>query len=102
VKNEAPRHSLTDLVIGLTTQQLSELVTKSVAGVVEKLVADQQKEVLNLDECAALLQRTPYTVMQVLVKTKGLPFHMISEREPRFKRSQVLAWLDTLPGEVRP
>lgn len=102
VRNEAARHPLTDLVISLTTQQLSDLVTQSVAGAVAKLVAEQQKEVLNLDECAALLQRTTHTVMKVLVKTKGLPVHFISEREPRFKRSQVIAWLDTLPIEAQP
>jgi hypothetical protein len=35
----------------------------------------------------------------VLVKKRNLPVHFISEREPRFKRAEVMAWLDTLPSE---
>jgi hypothetical protein len=33
-----------------------------------------------------------------LVHAKHLPAHYISEREPRFKRAELLGWLDTLPS----
>ncbi len=87
------------LVVTLTTGELSELLEQSASRAVARMVAEQQKEVLDLTECAALLKRTEYTVMNVLVKKRGLPVHFISEREPRFKRSQVMAWIDTLPRE---
>jgi hypothetical protein len=86
------------LIVTLTTDQLAELVETSAARAVEKLVANQQAEVLDLEECAALLKRNEKIVMGVLVKKRGLPVHYISEREPRFKRSEVLNWLDTLPN----
>lgn len=89
----------TQLVVTLTTEQLSELVETSAARAVEKLVANQQQEVMNLTQCAKLLGRNEEVVIRVLVKKKGLPVHYISDREPRFKRSEVLAWLDTLPSQ---
>ena len=87
------------LIVTLTTDQLAELVEASAARAVAKLVANQQQEVMSLSACAALLDRNEEVVMRVLVKKKGLPVHYISDREPRFKRSEVLAWLDTLPSK---
>lgn len=89
------------MIVTLTAAQLAEIVEQSAARALEKLVANQQSEVMELDECAKLLRRTPDTVMAVLVKKKGLPCHFISDREPRFKRSEVLAWLDTLPSRAK-
>ncbi len=87
------------LIVTLTTEQLGELVEASAARAVAKLVANQQSEVLDLDECAALVKRHPKIVIQVLVKKKGLPAHFIDSRTPRFKRTEVLAWLDSLPAK---
>jgi hypothetical protein len=87
------------LIVTLTTDQLADLVEASAARAVEKLVANQQQEVLGLTACATLLGRNEEVVMRVLVKKKGLPVHYISDREPRFKRSEILAWLDTLPSK---
>ena len=50
-------------------------------------------------EKIAMLKRNEKIVMGVLVKKRGLPVHYISEREPRFKRSEVLTWLDSLPTQ---
>lgn len=88
-----------NLVVTLTSEQMSELVAKSVEGVVERIVASQQKEVMTLAECAAFLGRNEEVVVRVLVKKKGLPVHYISEREPRFRRAEVLDWLATLPSK---
>jgi hypothetical protein len=87
------------LIVTLTTDQLAELVETSAARAVERLVANQQAEVMDLEECAAMLKRNEKIVMGVLVKKRGLPVHFISEREPRFKRSEVLTWLDSLPSQ---
>lgn len=86
------------LAVTLTTTELEELVAKSVTGIVNKLLEERQSEVMNLEECAAFLQRHKKVVMSVLVKEKGLPVHYISERDPRFKRTEVLNWLSTLPS----
>jgi hypothetical protein len=88
------------LIVTLTTDQLAELVETSAARAVAKLVASQQQEVMSLSVCAALLDRNEEIVMRVLVKKKGLPVHYISDREPRFKRSEILAWLDALPSKA--
>ncbi len=89
------------LIVTLTTDQLSQLVETSAARAVEKLVANQQNEVLDLEGCAALLKRSEDVVMRVLVKHKGLPVHYISDREPRFVRQEVMAWLGTLPTALK-
>lgn len=90
------------LIVTLTTDQLAQLVEDSASRAVEKLVANQQREVLDLEECAALVKRHPKIVMTVLVKKKGLPAHFIDPRTPRFKRAEVLAWLDSLPANPEP
>lgn len=89
---------LPQLIVTLTTDQLSDLVEVAAARAVEKLAANQQQEVLDLEQCAALLKRHPKVVM-MLIKKKRLPCHFISKRDPRFKRTEVLAWLDTLPSQ---
>ena len=88
------------LIVTLTTEQLSQLVEASAAKAIEKLVANQQDEVLDLEGCASLLKRSEDVVMRVLVKQKALPVHYISSREPRFVRREVLEWLSTLPTEI--
>jgi hypothetical protein len=90
---------MSDLLVTLTTSQLAELVEASTSRAIEKLVAAQNHEVLDLEECAALLKRNEKVVMGVLVKKRKLPVHFISGREPRFKRTEIMAWLDTLPTE---
>lgn len=87
------------LVVALTTEELEALLEGCTARAVEKVVASQLPEVLDLEDCAKLLKRHPKTVMSTLVKKKGLPCHFISPQDPRFKRTEVLAWLDTLPSQ---
>ena len=41
------------------------------------------------------LKYRDHTVSDII--EQGLPVTYISPREPRFQRSKVLAWLDTLP-----
>ncbi|MGC4088432.1 MAG: helix-turn-helix domain-containing protein [Polyangiaceae bacterium] len=58
------------------------------------------QEVFTLTQAADFLQRHPKIVMQ-LVREAKLPVHFISSREPRFKRSELLAWLGTLPATAK-
>jgi hypothetical protein len=85
------------LAVTLTVEQLSELVREQLRVELERMPHGNVKEVFNLTEAAAFLDRHPKKVME-LVRDKLLPAHFISEREPRFKRTELLAWLDTLPG----
>jgi excisionase family DNA binding protein len=91
---------MSDLAVTLTVEQLAELVRKAVRDEVARLPQSGAREVLTLPEAAELLGRHPKVVMQ-LVRTGSLPAHFISEREPRFKRTELLAWLDTLPNQAK-
>jgi hypothetical protein len=88
---------VSDLAVTLTIAQLRELVTNAAKDAVAQVQAHPVREVMTLQQCAEFLERHPKVVMQ-LVREKDLPAHFISEREPRFKRAEVLAWLDTLPS----
>ena len=85
------------LAVTLTIEQLSELVREQLRAELERVKLSGIKEVLTLSEAAEFLDRHPKKVME-LVRAKHLPAHYISEREPRFKRTELLGWLDTLPS----
>lgn len=89
------------LIVTMTTEELSDLMQQSAKLAVAELVSAQQDEVLDLEGCAKLLKRSEDVVMRVLVKSKGLPVHYISDREPRFVRREVMSWLSTLPTQLR-
>lgn len=84
------------LVVQLTADELAVLMEQSAERAVAKAVANQ-REILDLEECAALIKYHPRIVMNTLVKKRGLPVHFISDREPRFRRSEILTWLNGLP-----
>ena len=88
------------LAVTLTVDELSELVRLAVRAELAMGVVAPVKEVMMLTEVAELLGRHPKVVAS-LVREKGLPAHYISEREPRFKRAEVLVWLDTLPSKAK-
>lgn len=88
------------LAVTLTVEELGEVVATRVRHELSLVKLAAAKEVLDLTETAELLGRHPKVVAS-LVREKGLPAHYISEREPRFKRSEVLAWLDTLPSKPK-
>jgi len=88
------------LAVTLTIEELSELVRDQLRAELERVKLGSAKEVLTLSEAAEFLDRHPKKVME-LVRAKRLPAHYISEREPRFKRSELLGWLDTLPGQPK-
>lgn len=85
------------MLVTLTVGQLRELVAEAIRLEVLKAIAKPMPEVLTLKQCAELLDRTTKTVMK-LVQEDGLPAHYISEREPRFRLSEVLAWLSARPS----
>lgn len=88
------------LAVTLTVEELSQLVREQVRGELAQVQLSAAKEVLTLVEAAELLGRHPKKLME-LVRDKKLPAHYISDREPRFKRAELLAWLDTLPSQPK-
>lgn len=88
------------LAVTLTVEELGELVRGQLRAELERVKLGSAKEVLTLIEAAEFLDRHPKKVME-LVRAKRLPAHYISEREPRFKRTELLGWLDTLPGQPK-
>lgn len=83
------------LLVTLTVRELAELVRQQVAVELAKLPASGAKEVLTLADVCDLLDRSDRAVKQLI--EQGLPVNYISAREPRFIRSKVLAWIETLP-----
>jgi hypothetical protein len=92
---------LSDLAVTLTVEQLGALVAERVRAELARMPLVVPPEVMTLEETAALLKRHPKIVTR-LTREAGLPVRYISAREPRFKRSEVLAWLDSLPREPQP
>ena len=84
------------LALNLTVEELAELMREQLRTELERMKLGGTKEVLTLSEAAEFLDRHPKKIME-LVRAKRLPAHYISEREPRFKRAELLVWLDTLP-----
>lgn len=91
---------MSELAVTLTVQQLRELIRSECELAVAKASAGPPSEVMTLEQCAEFLHRHPKVVMK-LTKESNLPVHFISDREPRFRRSEVLEWLTTLPKEAR-
>jgi hypothetical protein len=87
-----------DLSVTLTIGELQELVRDAVRAEVAKLPLAGTSEVLRLREAAQLVGRTPKNLMQ-LVRAGRVPARFISEREPRFMRSELLGWLASLPSQ---
>lgn len=81
----------------LTTEQLANLIASTVRHEIQLAAKGGPKEVLMLDDVTELLGRCRSVVMR-FVEEEGLPAHYISEREPRFRRSEVLAWLSSRPS----
>lgn len=92
------------LAVTLTVGQLRQLVQDAVGAALAQLPAAGACEVLNLADVCELLGRSDRSIKRLI--EQGLPVRYISPREPRFRRSEVLAWLNTLPtkpaGEAQP
>jgi excisionase family DNA binding protein len=91
---------VSELAVTLTTEQLRELIRDAVRVELARQPDQSAREVLTLKEAAEFLDRHPKVVMQ-MVRAGTLPAHFISEREPRFKRAELLDWLDTLPRQPK-
>jgi excisionase family DNA binding protein len=83
-------------LVVIESAELEKLVESAVVKAVSKIHPVEPKEVLTLDQAAVFLERHPKVVMR-LVKEAKLPVHYISGREPRFRRAELLAWVDALP-----
>lgn len=90
---EAPR-----MFVTLTVAELDALLRETVRGELARVMAAPAREVLTLTDVAEFLQRTRHRVLQ-MVRDEGLPAHSISPRELRFRRSELLAWVGTLPTQ---
>lgn len=80
---------MSDPIVVLTQDQLRELLSEAVSEAVKAHTGDA---VLDEDECSHLLKVSKSTVRRY-VRDRGLPAHPLSERELRFKRSEVLEWI---------
>lgn len=83
---------MSELAVTLTVEQLGALVEARVEKALAALPTVAPPEVLDPRACAELLGISTKTVSQ-LVKHDALPVHYLSEREPRFLRREVLAWV---------
>jgi predicted DNA-binding transcriptional regulator AlpA len=84
-----------------TPDQISEQLREAVRTEFAAVVGTGAKEVLNISGVGELLDRSRPTVMKLTERERDpLPCHHISEREPRFIRSEVLAWLARQPRRV--
>ena len=79
-------------LIVCTPDELKALVRESLREELANTDRGEPKDVLNLTEVCELLQRDRKTVMR-FVHDESLPAHPIGERELRFRRGEVLAWL---------
>ncbi|HEY3237725.1 MAG TPA: helix-turn-helix domain-containing protein [Polyangiaceae bacterium] len=75
-------------VVVLSPEQLQDIVEQALrAG----LNAREQREVLTTEQCCTLLEITRKTLMRYV--SEGLPCHSLSDREQRFLRGEVTAWI---------
>lgn len=86
---------MSNLVV-LEASELERLLESTVTKAIARLAPSEPKEVLTLEEAARFIGRSPKSMTSIILE-RGLPAHYISDREPRFKRAELLAWLDTLP-----
>ena len=78
------------LAVTLTVDELRALVREAVRDEVSRTT--EESEILTRDDAAALLQVHPVMVTRY-VRKEGLPAIPLG-REWRFRRSEILAWLD--------
>jgi hypothetical protein len=83
-------------IVVLTPEQLEEVVDRVFVKRIGQMPQGGAKEVFTLQEAADFLGRHPKVVTR-MVREEGLPAHYISEREPRFMRAELIAWLGTRP-----
>lgn len=83
------------LLVTLTVEELRELVGEQTRAELAKMQPVKVKEVLTLKDLEDFLGRSERSIKRLI--EQGLPAYYISDREPRFIRSKVLAWLETLP-----
>lgn len=87
---------MSSLVV-LEASELERLLESTVTKAIARLAPSPPKDVLTLEEAAQFIGRSPKLMTRIILE-QGLPAHYINEREPRFKRTELLAWLDTLPS----
>jgi len=91
----------TTLVV-IEAAELQRLIRDAVKAEVANLTVEGPREVLNLEQAAELLDRNPRVVMKLVKEgNPKLPAHFISGREPRFRRSELLEWLNALPQQPK-
>lgn len=84
-------------LVVVEASELERLIDSAVVKAVAKLAPGEQKEVFTIEEAAKFIGRHPKSLFR-LILDEGLPAHYISDREPRFKRTELLDWLGTRPN----
>lgn len=81
------------MLVTMTKSEFEARLGEAVA----KVAKQSEPEVLTLKQAASLFDVHPKTLMQKLVKERGCPVHYIGPQDPRFRRSECLAWLSSQP-----
>jgi predicted DNA-binding transcriptional regulator AlpA len=91
---------VSNLAVTLTVEELRALIVDAAKEAAALVQSSPDREVMTLSQCAEFLGRHTKVVTQ-LVREQELPAHYISEREPRFLRSEVIAWLHRQPKTAK-
>jgi excisionase family DNA binding protein len=91
---------MSELAVTLTVEQLKKIIDDTVSNALSRHESEPVKEVFTLLEAAEFLGRHPRQISK-LIREQALPAHYISDREPRFRRSELLNWLASRPKEPK-
>jgi excisionase family DNA binding protein len=80
-------------VIVTTREQLEDIVRSAVRAELAARVAEEPEEWLDAAGVAAIVGCHPRTV-QKLARNEGLPSHRVTAKLLRYRRSEVLRWLE--------
>lgn len=88
-----------DLLVTMTKSELAAVVESALKRAA--VVAAAEPEILDLNETAKFIGVHPRTVMGKLVRERGFPVHYLGPQVPRFRRSEILAWLSDQSREPK-
>ena len=86
---------MSEEIILITQEQLQELVREAFRAELKQLVADKQDsdtdEILTSDEVLTLLKISPSYL--ITLRSKGLPHYFLTKGVIRYKRKEVLSYM---------
>jgi hypothetical protein len=86
-----------ELLVTMTKAEFDACLKEAVKNIAKQA---SEPEVMNVKQAAAMFDVHPITLMKKIVRERGCPVHYIGPQDPRFRRSEVLAWLSNQPKEL--